>query len=266
MTQTEVLAVPPAPRRRRRGLGAFIAILVIVVLIVVAFFVGDAIARQYATGVITKQMAEAVGASSQKDVSVNLGSGSFLWQYLTGDIKDVTVKVDPVTVEGITGSLQVRAKDVPTDLDKPVGTLRVGVVVPVKSLSSKIAAVPQLRDLGVSVTGSGSALKFAGTLGVFGQKIPVGVTATPRVASGRPGIQVDKILLGQNAIPVTQFETVVPGLAAVLKSGTSLCIASSLPREFVLEHITVDGQNLDFALNGDGAKLNDASLSQKGRC
>jgi hypothetical protein len=261
------MSLAEKPRKpRRRGLTAFVVIVVVLVLVVVAFFVGDALARQYATGVIQKQMAKAVGTASPKDVHVSLGTGSFLLQYLGGDIQHVSVNVDPVTVEGITGSLKIRATDVPTDLDKQVGTLRVDVAVPVSSLSAKVAAVPQLKGLGVSVKPAGANLQFAGILAVFGQKIPIGVTATPHVVSGKPGLSLDKVLLGQNAIPVSQFETVVPGLADVLKSGASLCIASSLPKEFELTGVTVTGQNLAFTLDGDGAKLNDASLSQKGTC
>jgi hypothetical protein len=254
------------PRKRRRGLTAFVVILVVLVLLVVAFFVGDALARQYATGVIQKQMAEAVGAASPKDVHVSLGDGSFLLQYLGGDIRHVAVSVDPARVEGITGSLKIRATDVPTDLDKPVGTLRAVVVVPVSSLSAKVAAIPQLGSLGVSLKGAAKSLQFSAILAVFGQKIPIGVTATPHVVAGKPGLTLEKILLGQNAIPVSQFEAVVPGLADVLKSGASLCIASSLPKEFVLTGVSVSGQNIDFTLSGDGAKLNDASLAQKGSC
>ncbi|HEY4266922.1 MAG TPA: DUF2993 domain-containing protein [Galbitalea sp.] len=260
------MSLAEKPRKRRTGLRAFIVILVILVLLVVAFFVGEALARQYATGVIQKQMAKAVGAESPNDVHVSLGSGSFLLQYLGGDIQHVAVNADPVTVEGITGSLKIRASDVPTDLDKPVGTLRVGVVIPVSSLSAKIAAVPQLKSLGVSLKPAGKNLQFSGILAVFGQKIPIGVTATPHVVAGKPGLTLDKILLGKNQIPVTQFEAVVPGLASVLKSGASLCIAPSLPKEFVLTGVAVTGQNVVFALDGDGAKLNDTSLSQKGTC
>lgn len=260
------MSLAEKPRKRRRGLAAFIVILVVVVLAVVAFFVGDALARQYATGVIQKQMAKAAGTTSPKDVHVSFGTGSFLIQYLTGDIQHVSVNISPVTAAGITGSLKIRATDVPTDLDKPVGTLRVGVVVPVTSLSAKVATVPQLKSLGVRVKPAGTNLQFSGILAVFGQKIPIGVTATPHVVAGKPGLSLDKILLGQNTIPVSQFETVVPGLANVLKSGASLCIASSLPKEFVLTGVAVVGQDLTFTLNGDGAKLNDASLSQKGTC
>ena len=123
-----------------------------------------------------------------------------------------------------------------------------------------------MKSLGVSMKPAGTNLQFNAILAVFGQKIPIGVTATPHVVSGKPGLSLDKILLGQNTIPVSQFEAVVPGLAAVLKSGGSLCIASSLPKEFSLTGVRVSGQNLAFTLNGDGAKLNDASLSQKGTC
>ena len=257
---------PNKPRKKRRGLAAVIAIVVVLALLVAAFFVGDYFARKAATNYVAEQAATAAGLSTTDNIHVSLGSGFFLPQILAGHIDTVRVSIDPLTVQGITGTLVISAHDVPTDTTKPVGQLRVDVTVPVKSIAAKADTVPQLKKVGIKLTTSGKHLVFAFPLVLFGQTIPIGVTATPGVAKGKAVLAIDGIQLGQNRIPASQLDRIIPGLSSFLKSGQSLCIASALPKEFTLTSITLKDKSLHFTLNGDGAFLDHAALSRKGTC
>jgi hypothetical protein len=262
----DVVVVQRPPRRKRRGLAAVIAVIVVLALIVAAFFVGDYFARKAATNYVAQQAATAAGLNSTRGIHVNLGKGYFLLQAISGRINDVTVTIDPLTVQHITGSLTITAHGVPVDTTQPVNSLQVQVTVPVSSIAAKVSTLPQLKKIGVRLTTSGQHLVFSIPFTVFGQKIPIGITATPGVKAGKATLAIDGIELGQNRIPAAQLNQIVPGLSSLLASGQSLCIASALPKELVLRSITVQGKSLHFTLDGNGAKLDHASLSARGSC
>jgi hypothetical protein len=262
----EAIAPQRPPRRKRRGLAAVITIIVVLGLLVAAFFVGDYFARKAATNYVAQQAATAAGLSSTQHIHVNLGTGYFLPQVISGRINDVSVTIDPLTVQGITGSLAITAHGVPVDTTQPVQSLQVHVTVPVSSIATKASTVPQLKKLGVTLSTSGQHLLFSIPFTIFGQKIPVGITATPGVKAGKATLAIDGIELGQNRIPAAQLDQILPGVSTLLASGQSLCIASSLPKELVLTNITLQGKALHFTLDGNGAKLDHASLSARGTC
>src|ERR1700761_6291269 len=131
---TQVIEVP---RKRHRGRRALIAVLVIVVLLVAAFFVGDYFARKAAASYVQQQVATALDLSSTKPVTVTFGSGSLLLQALSGRIDSVDVGVDPLVVNGLTGTATLTAMGVPLSSTVPVQSL--GVVVRVPSTTVKTA-------------------------------------------------------------------------------------------------------------------------------
>jgi hypothetical protein len=266
-TTADETAVPhPAPRKRRRGVIALVVVLIVLVLLVVAFFVGDAVAKQYATAYVRDRVATALELKSTKSVHVDLGSGSLIFQALGGRIDDVRVTVDPLTVEGLTGSAVLVAHGVPLDSNTPVTRLSVAVTAPVSTISSKLGSIPELKNLGATVSISGKHVLIGGKLSLFGQSIPLGLSLTPGVSSGRPTFAIDAITIGKNQIPASQLDTVLPGFSDLVKSGQSFCIASALPKDFVLTGMSVHDKALTYTFTGDGVKLNEASLSKKGTC
>jgi hypothetical protein len=254
------------PRRKHRGRNALIAIIVIVVVLVVAFFVADALAKKYATNYVQQQVATALDLSSTAPVHADLGSGSILLQAANGSINDVTVDVDPLTIDGLQGSAVLTAHGVPLSSTTPVTSLQVNVDVPEATITQAIKKVPALAQFSPTVTVAGQDVTVTGSFSIFGFVQHLSVTMTPKVSAGVPSFTIETAKFNGATVSVAQLDSRVPGLATVLQSGTSLCIANELPKAFVLTGVTIQGQSLVSTFSGNGVELNGASLAQRGTC
>jgi LmeA-like phospholipid-binding len=255
-----------ARRKRHRGRNFVIGLIIVIVLLIAAFFIVDRVVRDYAEGQVKQEVASSLGLPSTKPVAVDLGDGSILLQAAFGSINNATITVDPLTLDGITGAATMSASDIPLDNSKPVGKLTVDVSIPVASLETKLSGVSWLKPLNPQVTLDGQQIDVAGAVSLFGAKLPVTVTLTPGVKDGEPTFQVDTAKVGTVSVSASVLENYVPGFAQIADLGNSVCIADALPKDLVLTSITLTGDSAVYTLNGDGAELNSAALSQKGTC
>jgi hypothetical protein len=258
--------VVEVPRKKHRGRRALIVLLVIVLVLVAAFFVGDYFAKKYATNYVRDQIASSLGLPSTAPVAVDLGSGSILLQAATGHIDDVNVTVDPIVLDGLSGSATLVAHGVPLSQTAPVKSLDVTVSVPTATLSTAIARVPSIAALKPKVTLSGTHVEVTGTIYILGFPQGIGVTLTPTVSAGVPGFSIDAATFDGATVTASALDRYLPGLTNLLQSGASLCIANQLPKAFVLTGIAIKGQSIVSTFNGDGVELNSAALAQKGTC
>jgi hypothetical protein len=254
------------PNKKHRGRRALIVSLVIVVVLVAGFFVGDYFAKKYATAYVRDQVTSSLGLPSSAPVTVDLGPGSILLQAATGQINDVNIAIDPIVLDGLSGSAKLTAHGVPLNQTSPVKTLDIVVVVPTATVSSAISQVPSLKSLKPKVSISGKHVAVAGTVYVFGFPQSIGATLTPKVTKGVPGFTIDTATFDGATVTASLLDRYLPGLTTLLESGTSLCIANQLPKSFTLTSIAVHGQSIVSTFTGDGVELNAAALSQKGTC
>jgi hypothetical protein len=254
------------PRKKHRARRALTILLVIVIVLVAGFFVADYFAKKYATDYVRTQVASSLGLPSTAPVSVDLGSGSILLQAATGAIDHVKVDVNPIVLDGLSGSATLTATGVPLSQTTPVKTLEVTVSVPTTTITTAIARVPALESLKPVVTMSGTHVVVTGTLLVFGFPQAIGATLTPVVTGGEPGFTINTASLDGATVSAAVLNRYLPGLTALLESGTSLCIANDLPKAFTLTGIAVQGQSLVSTFAGNGVELNGAALAQKGTC
>jgi hypothetical protein len=258
--------VSEAPRRKHRGRRALVILLVIVVILVAGFFVADYFAKKYATDYVRTQVASSLGLPSTAPVTVDLGSGSILLQAAGGAIDHVTVDVNPIVLDGLSGSATLAATGVPLNQTTPVKTLEVKVVVPATTITTAISRVPSLTSLKPVVTISGKHVAVTGTLSLFGFPQAIGATLTPKVTAGVPGYTITTASFDGATVSAAVLDRYLPGLTTLLESGASLCIANDLPKAFTLTGIAVHGQSLVSTFTGNGVELNSESLSQKGTC
>ncbi|HEX4058555.1 MAG TPA: DUF2993 domain-containing protein [Galbitalea sp.] len=259
-------SVAVAPRKKHRGRNALIAFVIVVVLLVAAFFVADYFAKKYATSYVQQQVATALDLPSTAPVHVDLGSGSILLQAVTGSINNVTVDVDPLVIDGLSGSAVLTAHGVPLSSTAPVKSLQVDVTVPETTITQAIKKVPELASFSPTVSVAGNDVTVAGSFSVFGFVQHLSVTMTPKVSAGAPSFTITTAKFNGATISVIQLDKDIPGLATVLQSGTSLCIADALPKSFVLTGVSIQGQSLVSTFTGDGVELNGAALAQRGTC
>jgi hypothetical protein len=258
--------VANAPRKKHRGRRALIVLLVIVIVLVAGFFVGDYFAKKFATSYVRDQVASSLGLPSTTPVTVDLGPGSILLQAATGEINDVNIAIDPIVLDGLSGSATLTAHGVPLNQTSPVKTLDVKVIVPTSTVSTAISQVPSLKSLKPKVTIAGKHVAVAGTVYVFGFPQSIGVTLTPKVTKGVPGYTIDTATFDGATVAASVLDRYLPSLTTLLESGTSLCIADQLPKAFTLTSIAVHGQTIVSTFTGNGVELNAAALSQKGSC
>jgi LmeA-like phospholipid-binding len=259
-------SIVEVPRKKHRGRRALIVLLVVVVVLVVAFFVADYIAKKIATGYVQQQVATALDLPSTAGVAVNLGSGSILLQAASGSIDNVTVDVDPLVIDGLSGSATLTAHGVPLSSTTPVRQLQVNITVPEATIGKAITTVPALKQFKPVATISGTHVDVAGTVYILGFAQKVGVTLVPTVTAGRPGFSITTAQFDGASISIAQLNKYIPGLSSALQSATSLCIANALPKSFVLTGITLQGSSLVSTFSGNGVELNSASLGEKGTC
>jgi hypothetical protein len=258
--------VAEAPRKKHRGRRALIVVLVVLVVLIASFFVGDYFAKKYATDYIRDQVASSLGLPSTTPVTVDLGSRSILLQAATGEINDVNIGIDPIVLDGLSGSATLTAHGVPLSQTSPVKTLDVKVIVPTSTVSTAISQVPSLKSLKPMVTIAGKHVAVAGTVYVFGFPQSVGASLTPTVTKGVPGFTIETASFDGATVSASVLDRYLPGLTTLLESGTSLCIADQLPKAFTLTSIAVRGQTIVSTFTGNGVELNAAALSQKGTC
>ncbi|HMH59154.1 MAG TPA: DUF2993 domain-containing protein [Galbitalea sp.] len=260
---TEVIEVP---RKKHRGRRALVILLIVVIVLVAGFFVADYFAKKYATSYVQEKVASALSLTSTKTVDVDLGSGSILLQALSGRIDDVSVKVDPLVVNGLSGSATLVAHGVPLSTTVPVTSLAVTVRIPSSTIDTAITQIPSLAPYKPAVTIGKNQVDVAATVAVLGFPQRVGVTLSPKVTEGKPGFAIDAAEFDGVSISASALDRYIPGMAAILHSGVSLCIANELPNAFELTGISLQGQSLVSTFSGNGVELNSASLSQKGTC
>jgi hypothetical protein len=263
MTTTTVIEVPPKKRRGRRAL---IAILVVVVVLVALFFVADFVARQFATNYVRQQVASSLGLASDAPVAVDLGSGSLLLQAATGRIDVVTITVDPLTLNGLSGSAALTGHGIPLSTTVPVTSLNGEVRIPAVTIHKAIAQVPSLAPYKPKVTIVANHVDVAATVSILGFPQRLGITLTPKVTKGKPGLSIDAITVDGTRISAAQLDQYIPGVAGVLHTGVSLCIADQLPKSLLLTGISFKGQTLVSTFSGNGIELNSESLGSKGTC
>ena len=268
-SQTLVMEVPPekpAKRRRRWWMGALIALVITVILLLIAFFVGDALARRYATGLVKEKIVAALKLDPTAAVDVNLGDGSILLQAAAGSLDDLRVHIPEFVLGEVTGEAEITATGVPIDTSKPLGTMGIEVTVDeanVQKLSGYLSGVDltsiELRD---------KVIRIGTNIDVLLTNIPVAVDLAPSATDGGISFEPVTVLLGDQQVSVADLRA-IPGISGIvgnLLGSRTVCVASYLPQGLTVEDVTVVGTDLVVSINGDGVALGGAGFSQQGTC
>jgi hypothetical protein len=269
---TEILPVEPVPhetpkpQKKRRPRGWVIALIVVasvIVLGIVAFFVAEALAKDYARGYVRDRIVEVLQLPDDADVDVDLGGGSIILQALAGRVDQVDVDVPEVAFGELSGAVRLHAEGVPLDETSPVDVLRIDFAI----------GADDLAALGEGAAGSDAPtfelvdgeVQLSSELALFGATIPLSLTLEPSAADG-------DLVLTPTSITISG-ETIDPGddsffgqILAGLFQPQTLCIASSVPQALVLTDATIDDAELALRFRGDGAAFGGPELSTPGTC
>jgi hypothetical protein len=272
---TELLPVEPAvpepvvveaPKKRRRGwLIALIVIGILLVLGVIAFFVGEAYAQQYARDYVRTRIVEVLQLPADAQVDVDLGDGSIIFQALAGRIDTVDVGVPDVVFGQLTGDVVFHAEGVPLDETVPVDVLRVDFSTGADDLSA-LGEGQEGVDAPTFVFEEGE-VSLTSEFDLFGASIPLGLTFAPSAEEGALVLSPTSLTIGTQTFEAdTTDQSFLGQIARALLQPQTLCIAGSVPQALVLADATIEDEQLVLRFDGDGAALGGPELSTLGTC
>ncbi|MCI1017733.1 DUF2993 domain-containing protein [Microbacterium sp. C5A9] len=248
----------PAPRRRKRWPWVVAIVLVVLVGLVVA---AEFIARAVLPGVVRSMVIEQLDLPADQQLDVT-ADGILLPQLIGGRLDSLQLSTDSVTLEGITGAVDVTAEGVPLrggDLDGASGTIRVDESQFTELLSGTELPVDAVAFEAPNATVSGS-------VSVLGVAIPISLTVTPGVADGDLELTPVGLTVGGLEIDAEQVGSSLGALGANLTQTQRVCIADRLPAGLTLSDLQIDGSVAVIDVDVDGAIVTDETLQQPGVC
>jgi hypothetical protein len=261
---------PPQPsttrRRNRRRTGWLIAGGVIAVILITGVVLVETVGRATAETLVRDQIAVSLGTENTDGVTVNLGSGSLVFQVLTGGIDEVTIDLDRVEVNGLEASARVVATEVPLLPSAPLKTLSMTVSIASGEVT-KLAGTLSGLELD-SIELKDSAIRVSTTLKLLFIRIPVALDLLPVATGNSIAFEPQSVLLGDQQISVADLRNndTVSGLAGSLLNSQKFCVASSMPAALTIDSVAVNGSDLVIELSADGIALGDERWQQYGSC
>jgi hypothetical protein len=262
--QPEPVPVDAPPKPKRRGwIIALIVVAAVVVLGIVAFFVAEALAKDYARGYVRDRIVEVLNLPADAEVDVDLGGGSIILQALSGRVDQVDVDVPEVALGDLTGAVRLHAEGVPLDEMQPVDVLGIDFAI----------GADDLTALGQNAEEGAPTFEFAegevllsGEFAVFGATIPLRLSFEPSAADGDLVLTPTSIMLGSETFESGDDDSFFGQILSGLFQPQNLCIAASVPQALVLTDATIDDAELVLAFTGDGAAFGGPELSTPGTC
>ncbi len=255
----------PAKKRSRRPLILAITLLTLVILAIVAFFVGESMARDAAANYVRERVIQGFGLPENQQVDVSFGEGYLLLQALSGKVDEVNITIPEFSAGQLRGDVVMTARGVPLDSNEPVELLDIEFAIPAANLN-ELAGYLSGADL-ESIELDGDAIRIGSSLRFFSLVLPVAVGLEPSAVDGELVFTPVDIVLGEQRITVEDLRGgIFGGLADMLLQSQAYCVASSLPASFEFEDVQVRGNELVISIDGSGSTLGNGSLSTRGSC
>lgn len=265
--EEEPLVVVEKPKKKRRRwpwvLGGIL--LVLAILLVIAFFVADAYAKNYARQYIKDRIVAVLGIDDPSQVTVDIGTGSVLLQAIRGTLNEVDVDAGTITFGALTGDATVHAEGVPLDANAATEKLDVTFTVSEDQIVGVVGN--NLSGLPIdSITLEEPTIYVTATPTVFIFEIPVGMGLEPSAADGQIVLTPTTVSLFDESFTVEQASEQLGGLADQLFAKQSICVDASLPVALTIVDVDVVKKTLVVKINGDGVVMGGTDLSTPGTC
>ncbi|WP_447912559.1 LmeA family phospholipid-binding protein [Microbacterium phyllosphaerae] len=256
--EKDAVTAVPAKRRRKRWPWVLLIIVVVLALLAVA---AELVVRSVLPGIVRGIVIDQLDLPADQELDVE-ADGILIPQLIGGTLDTLHLSTDSVTLQGITGAVDVTATGVPLrggDLSGATGTIRID--------ESQFTTLLAGTDLPVdTVTLDAPNATVAGTVSVLGIAIPVSVTVTPGIAEGDLELTPVGLTIGGLEVDADQVGSSLGSLGDRLTETQRVCIADQLPAGIALTGLEIDGTEAVIDVDVDGAIATDASLLDKGVC
>nr|WP_314843329.1 LmeA family phospholipid-binding protein [uncultured Microbacterium sp.] len=251
-------AVASAPRRRRRWPWVLLITVVVLALLAVA---AEMVARAVLPGVVRSLVIDQLDLPADQEMAVE-ADGILIPQLIGGTLDRLHLSSDSVTLEGITGAVDVVATGVPLrggDLAGAAGTIRID-----ETEFTTLLAASELPIETVTLESPNATV--SGSVTVLGIPIPISLTLTPSVAEGDLELTPVGLSIGGLEVDADQVDSSLGSLGDRVTETQRICIADQLPAGITLTGLAIDGTEAVIDVDVDGAIATDASLLEKGVC
>jgi hypothetical protein len=237
-------------------------VLLVVVLVLAALSVaGELIARAVIPDITRDIVIEQLDLPPDQQLDVE-ASGVLLPQIIGGQLDELHLSTDSVTLGGITGSADVTARGVPLrggDLTDATGTVRIDQDQFTHLVSSADLPIDEIRFAEPDVTASGS-------FSIFGVPVLVSATATPAADNGELLLTPVEVQVGGATLNAAEVAERFGRAAAWVTEPQRICIADQIPAGLTMTGLRIEGSQAVIDLDVDGAITTDAALQQNGVC
>lgn len=258
------IATAPPPRRRRRVWPWLLALLVVAGLAVVAWFVGEAVARDLVVRTVREQVITTLALPPDQQIDVGV-AGAVLPQLIRGSLDDLTISSDDVTIGPLTGDIDVSVQGVPIRGDADLTAGSGSVTLDAAQLQGLLGSLENFPD-GAEVTLDAPDVRLSTTFPVFGVQVPVEIAVVPSAVEGDLALTPSAVSVAGAELTAEGVRDQFGGLAdGVLRTWT-VCIAGDVPAGITLTDLVVEGDRLRGSFAIDPAIVRDASLQQNGTC
>ncbi|MDP4333195.1 LmeA family phospholipid-binding protein [Curtobacterium sp. A7_M15] len=244
----------PRKRRRRWPVVLVVVLVVLAALVVIAEFV----LRGVVDRIIAQQVEQSLPSGATGEVEAH-AKGIVIPQLISGQLDEVEISSEKLTIDGIPLAADVTARDVPVDGKGDVrdvdGHVRLAATS-VKDLAKYSPLFDRLSlvDGGVELSGKAAVLGYDITYAAKGdvaaQDDGKGITITPktvRITNSSLGLKVDSI----------------PGVTNV---PVEVCTARFLPEGLLVRSLDVTASEATVRVTADSLPLNEAGLQTVGSC
>lgn len=242
----------------RRWLTAGIVIVIVVAIFGALAFVVDWLARGIAEDAVKVAVQSKLPDEVDADVDVEIGGDWVLLQYLSGTMDEVTISDDSASINGVPLAMSVTASRVPTNLEAPVGDIRVTASLGPDALNGMLTLPGNDPQLSL---GDGT-LGYADSVSAFGLDLGYQVTAAAQPDG------TDILLTPQDvAITSDAGNLDVSAITSQILGGGPIrvCVADYLPVGVTIESIGVTPEAATLVLTGSDLVLSGA-LANRGSC
>ncbi len=252
-------AATAAPKRRRRR-WPWVLLIVVVVLALLAV-AAELVARAVLPGIVRSIVIDQLDLPADQELDVE-ADGILVPQLIGGTLDSLHLSTDAVTLQGVTGAVDVTATGVPLrggDLGGAAGTIRID--------ESQFTSLLAGTDLPIdTVTLEEPNATASGSVQVLGIAIPVSLTATPGAAEGDLELTPVSLTIGGLEVDADQVGSSLGSIGSRLTETQRICIADQLPAGITLTGLSIDGSEAIIDVDVDGAIATDQTLVEKGVC